>query len=213
MAANQFAELIPRHDFLVFVADPVAEEHFRAFWPPLAAAWGLPGDDGARWQTLARESAALGVSRFGALSVLLSEYEAAGRRVVGLDALCAWAENAPALTDTVLADAAERTIDAPGRAILDRTLRWSRAGEAATPLRGAMAVLDDALTFADVRWTPDPAAPLPAGYDPRRVLVLGGPAAAAAAQRAGAHSLPLPADPAQWEALRAPLDRLLAGTL
>lgn len=99
------------------------------FVPCLAAVWNLQGCQKKllhRWDA-ARLAPLLPQGRFPALAAVLADIDRHMQPITGLDALAAWVENAPALTDDALAVAADRLIDAPGRACLAKALAWSRA--------------------------------------------------------------------------------------
>ncbi|MGN0984634.1 MAG: hypothetical protein ACI4OI_07305 [Gemmiger sp.] len=105
------------------------ERLLRHFVPCLAAVWNLRGSQKKllhRWNA-ARLAPLLPQGRFSALAAVLADIDRHIQPIAGLDALAAWVENAPALTDDALAVAAGRLIDAPGRACLTKALAWSRA--------------------------------------------------------------------------------------
>lgn len=68
--------------------------------------------------------------RFQWLAQALTEVDERYTPIPGVDALAAWAEHTPERSAAALAVAAERTIDAPGRACLQKALAWSSALDA-----------------------------------------------------------------------------------
>lgn len=168
MMANAFDSYTKRHDFLVCVdsdgcaMDTMDIKHIRCFGPCMVAEWGLQKWAGPilqRWNEINLYQMTRGINRFKGLNLALTEINDQYQTITGLEALTAWVENAPALSNDGLAEAAARTIDAPGRTCLEKALAWSKAvnasintlpNEEKKPFPGAKEGLAAASAFADV---------------------------------------------------------------
>lgn len=166
--ANTFDDYTKRHDYLVCVdsdgcaMDTMDIKHMRCFGPCMVKEWGLQKWSDAilqRWNEINLYQLTRGINRFKGLNLALTEINDTYQTITGLEALTAWVENAPALSNDALEVAASRTIDAPGRICLEKALAWSRAVNAGInalpeeekkPFPGAREGLAAAAQLADV---------------------------------------------------------------
>ncbi len=156
-----------KHDYLVCVdsdgcvMDTMNCKHFHCFGPCMVAEWGLESWEKPildRWNEINLFSMTRGINRFKALAMALSEIHAQYTPIPGIADLQHWTDTAPALSnDGVVKAIASATGEA--KAILEKTLSWSKAVNAAIvklpealkiPYEGAKEGLVAAHAFADV---------------------------------------------------------------
>ncbi len=104
--------------------DTMNIKHFRCFGPCMVAEWGLEAWREPilrRWNEINLFSMTRGINRFKGLAMALSEISAQYRPIDGIEELCAWAENAPELSNAAVAKMENR------HDIFRRALRWSQA--------------------------------------------------------------------------------------
>ena len=104
--------------------DTMNIKHIRCFGPCMVEEWGLEAWRDAileRWNEINLYSATRGINRFRALAMALAEIHARYTPIDGIALLCAWAKDAPELSN----DAIARKI--PDHPIFEKALRWSRA--------------------------------------------------------------------------------------
>ena len=157
-----------KHDYLVCVdsdgcvMDTMNCKHFNCFGPCMVTEWGLEQWRDViqdRWNVINLFSMTRGINRFKALAIALKEVDAQYMPICGVDALVHWTETAPALSNDGVKLAVEAATDPDARMILEKTLNWSKAVNAAIvdldealkiPYEGAKEGLEAAHTFADV---------------------------------------------------------------
>lgn len=165
---NTFEEYTRQHDLLVCVdsdgcaMDTMDCKHKQCFGPCMVREWGLQkwqDEILRRWDEINLYQLTRGINRFKGLNMALTEINEKYLPITGLEALTAWVENAPALSNGALEVAASRAIDAPGRLCLEKALAWSLAVNAAIdampaeekkPFPGAREGLAAAAQIADV---------------------------------------------------------------
>ena len=157
-----------KHDYLVCVdsdgcvMDTMNCKHFHCFGPCMVAEWGLEAWEKEildRWNVINLFSMTRGINRFKGLAMALKEIDGRYTKIEGVDALVAWAESAPALSNDAVAKAAEDATDEAAKTVLSKALSWSKAVNAAitrldeslkVPYNGAKEGLAAAHRFADV---------------------------------------------------------------
>ena len=157
-----------KHDFLVCVdsdgcvMDTMNCKHFNCFGPCMVTEWGLEAwkeEILDRWNVINLFSMTRGINRFKGLAMALKEIDGKYKKIIGVDALVEWAENAPALSNDAVAKAAADASDADAKLVFEKALSWSKAVNAAivaldeslkVPYAGAKEGLAAAHIFADV---------------------------------------------------------------
>jgi len=136
--------------------DTMNIKHFRCFGPCMVEEWGLQRWEKPildRWNVINLFSLTRGINRFKGLAMALGEINAQYTPVDGIEALQAWADSAPELSN----DAVEK--EAFRHPIFQKALAWSRAvnrsiealpPEEVKPFEGVKEALAAAHTQADV---------------------------------------------------------------
>ena len=136
--------------------DTMNIKHFRCFGPCMVEEWGLqPWEKPIldRWNVINLFSLTRGINRFKGLAMALGEINAQYTPVDGIEALQAWADSAPELSN----DAVEK--EAFRHPVFQKALAWSRAvnrsiealpPEEVKPFEGVKEALAAAHTQADV---------------------------------------------------------------
>jgi len=156
-----------KHDYLICVdsdgcvMDTMNCKHFHCFGPCMVAEWGLQQWQDAiltRWNEINLFSMTRGINRFKGLAMALGEIHQQYRPIPGIEALQHWVDTAPALSNDGVLKALE-TAQGDSKQILEKTLAWSKAVNAAIveldeslkiPYEGALEGLAAAHAFADV---------------------------------------------------------------
>ena len=135
--ANDLMHYEKRRDYLVCVdsdgcaMDTMDIKHFRCFGPCMVDEWQLDAWREAilaRWNEINLFTMTRGINRFKGLAMALGEISAQYTPIDDLNALAAWVETSPELSNAAL----ERAIAAqPGHVSLVKALRWSQAVNAA----------------------------------------------------------------------------------
>ena len=157
-----------KHDYLVCVdsdgcvMDTMNCKHFNCFGPCMVAEWGLEAwkeEILDRWNVINLFSMTRGINRFKGLAMALKEIDGKYKKIIGVDTLVEWADNAPALSNDAVAKAAEDATDADAKLVFEKALSWSKAVNVAivaldeslkVPYASAKEGLAAAHTFADV---------------------------------------------------------------
>ena len=104
--------------------DTMNIKHIRCFGPCMVAEWGLQQWSEPileRWNVINLYSGTRGINRFKGLAMALEEIDRQYTPIDGVKLLCAWAQDAPELSnDAVATKAAEHPI-------FEKALRWGRA--------------------------------------------------------------------------------------
>ena len=104
--------------------DTMNIKHIRCFGPCMVAEWGLEQWSAPileRWNVINLYSMTRGINRFKGLAMALEEIDRQYTPIEGVKLLCAWAQDAPELSnDAVGRKAAEHPI-------FEKALRWSQA--------------------------------------------------------------------------------------
>ena len=104
--------------------DTMNIKHIRCFGPCMVAEWGLEqwlDPILERWNVINLYSMTRGINRFKGLAMALEEIDRQYTPIEGVKLLCAWAQEAPELSnDAVARKAAEHPI-------FEKALRWSQA--------------------------------------------------------------------------------------
>ena len=104
--------------------DTMNIKHIRCFGPCMVAEWGLEQWSAPileRWNVINLYSMTRGINRFKGLAMALEEIDRQYTPIEGVKLLCAWAQDAPELSnDAVAKKAAEHPI-------FEKALRWSQA--------------------------------------------------------------------------------------
>lgn len=136
--------------------DTMNIKHFRCFGPCMVEEWGLQQWEKPildRWNVINLFSLTRGINRFKGLAMALGEINAQYTPIDGIEALQAWADSAPELSN----DAVEK--EAFRHPIFQKALAWSRAvnrsiealpPEEVKPFEGVKEALAAAHTQADV---------------------------------------------------------------
>lgn len=136
--------------------DTMNIKHFRCFGPCMVEEWGLQRWEKPildRWNVINLFSLTRGINRFKGLAMALGEINAQYTPIDGIEALQAWADSAPELSN----DAVEK--EAFRHPIFQKALAWSRAvnrsiealpPEEVKPFEGVKEALAAAHTQADV---------------------------------------------------------------
>lgn len=165
---SMFDTFTRRHDFLICVdsdgcvMDTMNCKHFYCFGPCMVEEWGLDqwkDEILARWNEINLFSMTRGINRFKGLAMALAEIDKQYTPIVGISALLAWVETAPALSNDGVAKAQGEATDEDAKTIFGKALAWSQAVNAAIvvlpeevkiPYEGAKEGLMAAHAFADV---------------------------------------------------------------
>lgn len=157
-----------KHDYLVCVdsdgcvMDTMNCKHFNCFGPRMVDEWQLHAWQEpilARWNEINLFSMTRGINRFKALAMALEEIDKTYQPIPGVQALRAWVDHAPALSNDAVAKAAAEAVEEDAKLILSKSLSWSKAVNASIveldealkiPYEGAREGLAAAHTFADV---------------------------------------------------------------
>lgn len=122
-----------KREFLVCVdsdgcaMDTMDIKHFRCFGPCMVSEWGLSEHAEeilARWNDINLYTMTRGINRFKGLAMALSEINGKYAEMEGVDALVAWADSSPELSNSALAAAIEKN---PEAVALRKALSWSEA--------------------------------------------------------------------------------------
>ena len=136
--------------------DTMNIKHFRCFGPCMVEEWGLQRWEKPildRWNVINLFSLTRGINRFKGLAMALGEINAQYTPIDGIEALQAWADSAPELSN----DAVEK--EAFRHPVFQKALAWSRAvnrsiealpPEEVKPFEGVKEALAAAHTQADV---------------------------------------------------------------
>ena len=136
--------------------DTMNIKHFRCFGPCMVEEWNLSRWEKPildRWNVINLFSLTRGINRFKGLAMALSEISAQYTHIDGIEALQAWADSAPELSN----DAVEK--EASRHPIFRKALSWSRAvnqaiealpPEEVRPFEGVKEALAAAHLHADV---------------------------------------------------------------
>ncbi len=132
MAMN-LTDFVKTRDFLVCVdsdgcaMDTMDIKHFECFGPCMVREWGLQAWAEPilrRWNDINLYTMTRGINRFKGLVMALGEIDQTCTRIEDLDALTAWAETSPELSNGAL----EKAIEAdPASVSLKKALSWSKA--------------------------------------------------------------------------------------
>lgn len=132
MAMN-LTDFVKTRDFLVCVdsdgcaMDTMDIKHFECFGPCMVREWGLQAWAEPilrRWNDINLYTMTRGINRFKGLVMALGEIDQTCTRIEDLDALTAWAETSPELSNGAL----EKAIEAnPESVSLKKALSWSKA--------------------------------------------------------------------------------------
>ena len=157
-----------KHDYLVCVdsdgcaMDTMNCKHIHCFGPCMVTEWALEQWEEPilrRWNDINLFQMTRGINRFKGLAMALSEISKQYTPIVGVDALKAWADTAPALSNDGLVKAIEAAEDEDSKLVLQKALQWSLAvnesitrlpEELKVPFPGAAAGLAAAAKVADV---------------------------------------------------------------
>ena len=159
---------VREHDFLICVdsdgcvMDTMNCKHFHCFGPSLTVEWGLEEWEDAilrRWTDINLLQMTRGIRRFKALAMVLREVNTKYTRIPGIDALQAWTETSPVLSNEALEEAIEKETDPEGKLCLQKALNWSTTVDdevtklpdaLCKPFGGARAALSAAARYADI---------------------------------------------------------------
>ena len=157
-----------KHNFLVCVdsdgcaMDTMNCKHMHCFGPCMVEEWELtPWKEPIlkRWNEINLFQMTRGINRFKGLALALKEISQKYIPIEGVDFLVNWAENAPALSNDAVAEAAKTCPDPAGKNCLQKALSWSKAvntaivalpEEVKIPFAGAKEGLAAAKQVADV---------------------------------------------------------------
>jgi len=163
-----FSAFKRKHDYLICVdsdgcvMDTMNCKHIHCFGPCMVDEWGLQQWEQEilhRWNELNLFRMTRGINRFQVLAMILGEVNEKYTPIVGLDALNAWVETAPALSNEGITEAVEHSTDEDGRICLQKALLWSVTvndtiaklpEELKLPFAGVTDALAAAVRFADV---------------------------------------------------------------
>lgn len=163
-----FDRFVKKHDFLICVdsdgcvMDTMNCKHVHCFGPCMVEEWNLGQwreEILDRWNEINLFSMTRGINRFKGLAMALREIHDRYTPIAGVDALCHWADTAPALSNDAVAKAAEEAVDPDEKQVFQKALSWSKAVNAAivqlpeelkVPYEGAKEGLAAAHAFADV---------------------------------------------------------------
>lgn len=157
-----------KHDYLICVdsdgcaMDTMNCKHIHCFGPCMVDEWGLQEWEGEilrRWNDINLFQMTRGINRFKGLAMALTEINEKYTPIVGVEALNAWVETAPALSNDGVVKAAQEVQDEDGKICLRKAYLWSLAvnekinqlpEELKVPFPGAKEGLAAATQFADV---------------------------------------------------------------
>jgi phosphoglycolate phosphatase-like HAD superfamily hydrolase len=163
-----FDSFAKKHEFLVCVdsdgcaMDTMNCKHIHCFGPCMVTEWGLEEwreQILSRWNDINLFQMTRGINRFKGLAMALGEIHQQYTPIEGIEALQAWAADAPALSNDGVKSAAANCTDPAGKCCLEKALSWSIAVNKAivalpeslkVPFPGAKEGLAAAHTFADV---------------------------------------------------------------
>ncbi len=135
--ADSLTEFTKQHEYLICVdsdgcaMDTMDIKHIRCFGPCMVDEWGLEEwreEILARWNEINLYTMTRGINRFKGLAMALREIDGKYRKIDDLEALGAWADTAPELSN----DALKKKIDENQAAgdphiSLEKALSWSNA--------------------------------------------------------------------------------------
>lgn len=165
---STLADFKRKKDYLVCVdsdgcvMDTMNCKHFHCFGPCMVEEWNLQEWKDAileRWNVINLFSMTRGINRFKGLAMALAEIDKQYVAIPGIEALCHWVEEAPALSNDGVIKAANEATDPVAKAIFEKALSWSKAVNASivklpeelkVPYVGAKEGLAAAHAFADV---------------------------------------------------------------
>lgn len=133
---EELKTFVKQKEFLVCVdsdgcaMDTMDIKHFRCFGPCMVEEWSLEEWEKPildRWNEINLYTMTRGINRFKGLALALCEVDKQYTPIEGVAELAAWAENAPELSNSALAKAAE-TAQGPA---LSKALSWSKKVNAA----------------------------------------------------------------------------------
>jgi len=125
-----------KHDYLVCVdsdgcaMDTMNCKHFHCFGPCMVTEWALEQWEEEilhRWNEINLFQMTRGINRFKGLAMALGEINRKYTPIVGVEALQAWADSAPALSNDGIAKAIEEATDEDAKLCLSKALQWSLA--------------------------------------------------------------------------------------
>ena len=157
-----------KHDYLICVdsdgcvMDTMNCKHFNCFGPCMVEEWQL--DEWKEeiltcWNEINLFSMTRGINRFKGLAKALKEIDGRYKKIVGIDVLVDWVENAPALSNDAVEKAALSATDSNSKLIFSKALSWSKSvnkkivdldESLKIPFNGAKEGLAAAHNFADV---------------------------------------------------------------
>ena len=159
-----FAEYEKKKEYLICVdsdgcaMDTMEIKHRRCFGPCMIEEWGLENwctKILTRWNEINLYSMTRGINRFQGLSMMLQEVRETYCPIEDLDALTAWVQTSPELSNPAL----ERAVQQSGSVCLRKALRWSQAvnrsierlaQEEKCPFEGVRQALAYAHRYADI---------------------------------------------------------------
>ncbi len=130
---NDLTGFLKKKEYLVCVdsdgcaMDTMDIKHIRCFGPCMVQEWALEKWADAilsRWNDINLYTMTRGINRFKGLAMALAEIDRQYVAIEGLDALTAWVENSPELSNGALQTAIEKQ---PNEVALQKALSWSRA--------------------------------------------------------------------------------------
>lgn len=123
-----------KHEYLICVdsdgcaMDTMNCKHIHCFGPCMVDEWGLQEWEGEilrRWNDINLFQMTRGINRFKGLAMALTEINEKYTPIVGLEALNAWVETAPALSNDGVMKAAQEAKDEDGKICLRKAYLWS----------------------------------------------------------------------------------------
>ena len=159
-----FAAYEKKKEYLICVdsdgcaMDTVEIKHRRCFVPCMVEEWGLENwctEILTRWNEINLYSMTRGINRFQGLSMMLLEVQEQYTPIKDLDALTAWVQTSPELSNPAL----ERAVQESGSVCLRKALHWSQtvnrsierlAQEEKRPFEGVRQALAYAHRYADI---------------------------------------------------------------
>ncbi len=135
--ADSLTEFTKQHEYLICVdsdgcaMDTMDIKHIRCFGPCMVDEWGLEEwkeEILARWNEINLYTMTRGINRFKGLAMALREIDEKYRKIDDLEALGAWADTAPELSNDALRKKIEENQAAGDPHIsLEKALSWSNA--------------------------------------------------------------------------------------
>lgn len=144
------------------VMDTMTVKHEKRFGPCMVELWQLDEwrkEILEKWDYVNLFSMTRGINRFKGLALALREIDGKYKRIEGVEALEAWVESSPALSNDALNAAIEASDEGDGKRCLEMALEWSRnvnssidrlPEETKMPFAGALEGLREAHKVADI---------------------------------------------------------------